>query len=185
MTRLLLLATLLPTVAIADETRLFPEGKKPADRRLTVTRTLNDKDFFLRPPATLAGWQSRRQAVREQLLVSNGLWPLPPKTPLKPVVHGRIDRDGYSVEKVYFASHPGHYVSGNLYRPRTKDGSLPPGKLPAVLCPHGHWRNGRFYDAGEVDGKKQVAINAEKTIEGARYPLQARSVQLARMGCVN
>lgn len=183
MTRLLLLAAVLPAAVLADETRLFPEGKKPTDRRFT-TRTLNDKDYFLRPPATLAAWQARRQAVREQLLVATGLWPLPPKTPLKAVIHGRIDRDGYSVEKVFFASHPGHYVSGNLYRPRTKDGKLPDGKLPAVLCPHGHWANGRFYDAGEAGAKKQVAINAEKTAEGARYPLQARCAQLARMGCV-
>jgi dienelactone hydrolase len=170
--------------ADSDPTRLFPEGKKPADRRLSVVRTLNDKDFFLRAPGTLAAWNARRQAVREQVLVATGLWPLPPKTPLKPVIHGRIDRDGYSVEKVFFASLPGHYVSGNLYRPRTADGKLRPGKLPAVLCPHGHWRNGRFYDAGEVAARAQVAKKAEKTIEGGRYPLQARCAQLARMGCV-
>ncbi|MFO0880572.1 MAG: hypothetical protein U0840_24765 [Gemmataceae bacterium] len=183
MTRWLLVVALVPLVASA-ETRLFPEGKKSGDRRLTVVRTLNDKDFFLRPPTTLTAWQARRQAVREQLLVSNGLWPLPPKTPLQPVIHGRIDRDGYSVEKVFFASYPGHYVSGNLYRPRTKDGKLPAGKVPGVLCPHGHWRDGRFYDAGEAAGRAQIKIGAEKTLEGARYPLQARCAQLARLGCV-
>ncbi|MFO0927511.1 MAG: hypothetical protein U0736_10795 [Gemmataceae bacterium] len=186
MTRLVLtLALVAPVVAAAaDSTRLFPDGTRPPDRRLTVVRTLNDKDFDLRPPATLDAWQKRRQELREQILVATGLWPLPPKTPLNPVVHGRIDRDGYSVEKVFFASHPGHYVSGNLYRPRQKDGSLPAGKLPGVLCPHGHWASGRFYDAGEAGGKKQIAIKAETTMAGARYPLQARCVQLARMGCV-
>ncbi len=184
----LLLLLAWPLVARAGDTssptRLFSDGKKPADRRLSVVRTLNDKDFFLRPPGNLAAWNARRQAVREQILVATGLWPLPPRTPLKPVIHGRIDRDGYSVEKVYFASLPGHYVTGNLYRPRTPDGKLRPGKLPAVLCPHGHWRNGRFYDAGEVAARAQVAKKAEKTIEGGRYPLQARCAQLARMGCV-
>src|SRR5207249_7513721 len=124
------------------------------------------KDFFFRPPSSLAAWQARRESVREQILVATGLWPLPPKAPLKPVIHGRIDRDGYSVEKVFFASRPGHYVTGNLYRPRTKDGQLPAGKLPAILSPHGHWRDGRFYDAGAAGAKKQVAINAEKTMEG-------------------
>src|SRR5262245_7701740 len=110
MPRLLLLATLL-TLALgafrpqtpgaafaADPPRLFPDGKRPADRRLAAVRDLNDKDFFLKPPETLSAWNARRQAVREQLLVANGLWPLPPKTPLAPVIHGRIDRDGYSVE---------------------------------------------------------------------------------------
>lgn len=186
MTRLVLTMALLApaVVAAADPTRLFSDDTKPNDKRLTVVRTLNDKDFHLRPPATLAAWQKRRQELREQVLVATGLWPLPPKTPLHPVIHGRIDRDGYSVEKVFFASHPGHYVSGNLYRPRQKDGTLPPGKLAGVLCPHGHWPSGRFYDGGETGGKKQIAIKAETTMAGARYPLQARFAQLARMGCV-
>ena len=42
---------------------------------------------------------------------------MPEKTPLTPVIHGKIERDGYTIEKVFFASAPGHYVSGNLYRP--------------------------------------------------------------------
>src|SRR5947209_8089463 len=179
---LLLLCSVVARAGEAPSVRLFSEDNKPADRRLTVVRTLNDKDFFLRPPGNLKVWNARRQAVREQVLVANGLWPLPPKTPLSPVIHGRIDRDGYSVEKVFFASLPGHHVSGNLYRPRTADGKLRPGKLPGVLCPHGHWRNGRFYDAGEAEAKNQVKIKAEKTIEAARYPLQARCAHLAALG---
>src|SRR5690349_17542566 len=101
---LLLLACPAALCAADSSTLVLVEGKKPADGRLTVVRTLNDKDFSLRPPHTLAAWKARRQAVREQILVATGLWPLPPKTPLKPVIHGRIDRDGYSVEKVFFAS---------------------------------------------------------------------------------
>src|SRR5262249_31179688 len=127
--------------------RLFGD-KKPADRRLTAVRSLNDKDFFLRVPGNLAAWQARRQQVREQIPAATGVCPRPAKGKLARTVQGGIARDGYSVEKVYFASMPGHYVSGNLYRPRTKDGKLPEGKLPAVLCPHGHWRDGRLYDAG-------------------------------------
>src|SRR5207302_7061597 len=122
---------------------------------------------------------SRRKAVREQLLVATGLWPMPEKTSLNAVIHGSVDRDDYTVEKVFFASQPGHYVSGNLYRPKNKSG-----KVPGVLCPHGHWANGRFYDAGEAAARKQIEEKAEKTLEGARYPLQARCAQLARMGCV-
>lgn len=183
--RSLSLLLLLPLLALADDpTRLLPEDKTPNDRRLSVVRTLRDKDFFLTPPTSLPAWQARRQAVREQILVATGLWPLPLKTPLRPTIHGRIDRQGYSVEKVFFASLPGHYVTGNLYRPRTSSGTLPQGKLPAVLCPHGHWANGRFYDAGDAGAKKQLALKAENTLEAARYPLQARCAQLARMGCV-
>lgn len=175
----LLLAPAYARAADADPTRVLAPGARPADSRLTKVRTLDDKDFFLTVPASRAAWEARRQAVREQVLVANGLWPLPPKTPLRPVIHGKIDRDDYTVEKVFFASLPGHYVSGNLYRPKGKKG-----KLPGVLCPHGHWANGRFFDAGETAAKAQIKQGAEKTMAGARYPLQARCAQLARMGCV-
>jgi hypothetical protein len=178
--RLSLLALCLASVALAaDPWRVLPEGEKPADRRLGKPRDLNEKDFFLKPPATREAWEARRKDVREQMLVATGLWPMPEKTPLKAVVHGKIDRGDYTVEKVYFASLPGHYVSGNLYRPTGKSG-----KLPGVLCPHGHWPNGRFYDAGEKAAKAQIDQKAEQTMEGARYPLQARCAMLARMGCV-
>jgi dienelactone hydrolase len=165
--------------ADADPTRVLPEGEKPLDARIGKIRTLDDKDFDFRVPATLKEWETRRQALREQVLVAEGLWPMPEKTPLNPVIHGKIDRDEYTVEKVFFASMPGHYVSGSLYRPKGKTG-----RLPAVLSPHGHWKDGRMYDAGETVATKQIEIKAETNTAGARYPLQARCVQLARMGCV-
>jgi dienelactone hydrolase len=180
--RLSLLALCLTSVAIAadaDPSRVLPEGEKPADHRLGKPRDLNAKDFFLKPPATRAAWEARRKDVREQMLVATGLWPMPPKTPLHPVIHGKIDRGEYTVEKVFFASLPGHYVSGNLYRPTGKTG-----KMPGVLCPHGHWANGRFFDAGEKAAKALIDQKAEQTMEGARYHLQARCAMLARMGCV-
>jgi len=172
--------------AAKDPSRVLPPGKVPKDARLGKPRTLRDEYHPWSPPKTLAEWKKERQRIREQVLVSQGLWPLPPKTPLKPGIHGKIDRGDYTVEKVYFQSHPGHYVTGNLYRPKRKAGE--PGgvspRRPGVLCPHGHWRNGRFYDAGEKKAKQQIAKGAEKFMSGARYPVQARMVQLARMGCV-
>ena len=162
-----------------DLSRVLKPGERPQDRRLGKLRTLRDAYHPWVPPKTKAAWEKERQAIREQVLVSTGLWPMPPKQPLKPVIHGKIDRGDYTVEKVFFASHPGHYVSGNLYRPKTIRG-----KVPGVLCPHGHWPNGRFYDAGEKKARDQIAKGAEKTMAGARYPIQARLVQLARMGCV-
>ncbi|HWG44227.1 MAG TPA: hypothetical protein VN688_15720 [Gemmataceae bacterium] len=176
---LLLLLAAPVRSAEPDPARVLPPGERPADSRLGKIRTLNDKDFMLRVPASKEAWQTRRQAVREQVLVANGLWPMPVKTPLHAVVHGKIDRDDYTIEKVFFASYPGHYVSGNLYRPKSKTG-----KLPGVLCPHGHWANGRLFEADDKTVAAQIKQGAEKTPEGAKYPLQARCVQLARMGCV-
>lgn len=148
------------------------------DKRLEKPKDYNGY-FPWTPPASLKEWEPRRQVVREQVLVANGLWPLPEKTPLNPTIHGKIERDSYTIEKVFFASYPGHYVCGNLYRPSGKTG-----RLPAVLSPHGHWNNGRFYTASDKDIAKQIEMGAEKTPEGAKYPLQARCAQLARLGCV-
>src|SRR5688572_21882297 len=69
-----------------------------------------------------AAWERRCGFLRNQALVAQGLWPMPEKTPLRAVVHGKIERDGYTIEKVFFASFPRHYVSGNLYRPSGRDG---------------------------------------------------------------
>jgi hypothetical protein len=87
-------------------------------------------------------WQARAKEIREQVLVSCGLWPLPEKTPLQARVFGKIEREGYSVEKVYFQPLPGFYLAGNLYRPIGQG----KGPFPAVLNPHGHWKEGRLAD---------------------------------------
>jgi hypothetical protein len=89
-----------------------------------------------------AEWQTRAEEIREQILVSCGLWPLPERAPLNAHVFGKIERDGYSIEKVYFQTYPGFYLAGNLYRPLGKG----PGPFPAILNPHGHWTEGRLAD---------------------------------------
>src|SRR5436190_210222 len=144
---------LAATAPAADPTRVLPEGQSPEDARLTHLRNLNDKDFVFTPPATREAWAARREAVREQVLVANGLGE---------VVHGKIERDGYTIEKVSFASTPGHYVCGNLYRPTGKTG-----KLPGVLVPHGHWANGRFHEASAKDVEDSLAKKGDKTPESA------------------
>src|SRR3954469_19775758 len=96
--------------------RVLPEGALPNDIRLQPPKDLNG-EFPFTPPKSKAEWEKRAEYVRRQILVSQGLWPMPTKTPLNAVIHGRIDRPEYSVEKVYFESAPGFFVTGNLYRP--------------------------------------------------------------------
>src|SRR2546423_1756012 len=138
------LALFVATIILSTPFAAIAEDKTPADTRLTKIRTLDDKDFDMKVPATKEEWEKRRIELREQVLVSEGLWPLPEKSPLNAVIHGKIDRDDYTIEKVFFASYPGHYVSGNLYMPKGARG-----KLPVVLCPHGHWTDGRFCEIKE------------------------------------
>jgi hypothetical protein len=119
--------------------QVFAENKVSGDIRFEKPRNLRDTFHPWTPPETPEAWQIESERIRMQLLVSNGLWPLPERTPLKAVIHGRIEKDDYVIDKVVFASRPGHYVSGLLYRPKDVAG-----KVPAVLSPHGHWKNGRF-----------------------------------------
>src|SRR5207248_2067092 len=135
--------------------------------------------FPMTLPDSKEAFEQRRKELREQVLVATGLWPMPEKTPLNPVIHGKIDRDVYTIEKVFFASMPGHYVSGNLYRPKGKSG-----KLPAVLCPYGHWPDGRFWWRDDAGIDKEIKSGAETDPVAAKSPLQASCAMLARMGCV-
>src|SRR5579862_5509262 len=96
-------------------------------------------------------WQNRAREIRQQVLVSCGLWPLPEKSPVTPHIFGKIVKDGYSIEKVYFETWPGLYLGGNLYRPIGRG----KGPFPAILNPHGHWSNGRMADSkdGSIAGR--------------------------------
>lgn len=118
------------------------------DTRLGAAKGVNTP-WALRRYRTLAEWEQRAAAIRRHILVCAGLWPLPETPPLKEQVFGRIERDGYAVEKVFFESLPGFFVCGNLYRP------LGEGPFPALACPHGHWGRGRLEDTelGSIAGR--------------------------------
>lgn len=138
-----------------------------------------DGFFPFVPPAKAAAWPARREAVQRRLLVSLGLWPAPTKTPLAPVIHGKMDRGDYTVEKVFFESLPGLFVTGNLYRPAKVTG-----KVPGVLFAHGHWADARLSDQPRNELLAEIATGAERFEQGGRSRFQSLCVQLARMGCV-
>ena len=107
---------------------------------------------------SLAEWEARKGKLRKQILAATGLLPLPRKTPLNPVIFGRLDRQGYTIEKVYLQSMPGYYLCGNLYRPLGKAG-----KHPGVLVAHGHWQYGRLVDEAQASGP---TLGANLAIQG-------------------
>jgi dienelactone hydrolase len=174
----ILLAAALPAVAHADDARLAP---------------LKDLDgsFPFTPPATLDAWKERAAEVRQRILVSQGLWPMPEPRPLNPSVHGTIHKGpeakgnegtgGYTVSNVSFESAPGLFVTGNLYRPLGIEENQ---KVPAVLFAHGHWQNARHADQDAAATRKEIANGEERFEEGGRSRFQSLCVQLARMGCV-
>ncbi|MFN9718347.1 MAG: alpha/beta hydrolase family protein, partial [Planctomycetota bacterium] len=150
----------------------------PKDARLGQLKDL-DGYFPFVPPSTKEEWEKRKEYVRRQILVACGLWPMPERPPVVSTVHGRVEREDYTIDRVIFESSPGFLVTGSLYLPKN-----PSGRLPTILCPHGHWPNGRFHDHGEAQVKKEIEAGAEQFEVGGRHPLQARCVQLARMGCM-
>ena len=106
------------------------------------------------PPAHVADWQKRKAEIRAGLLQAWGGFPEKP-CDLAPQSMGVLQRDGYRVEKFIFQTRPGIWMTSNLYLPDKA------GKLPAVLCVHGHWRG----------AKQDPAV-------------QARCIGLAKLGFV-
>lgn len=157
------ISLLLPLTTQAEETKL---------------KDLNG--FFpFQVPDTLEEWEKRKELLQRRVLVANGLHPMPEKTPLNAVIHGKVERPGFTVEKVYFESVPGLHVTGLLFRPAN---ARPGQKFPAVLSPHGH--GGRLQDFGEAGVKKQIEMGGEKFADSGRFPKVARCANLARLGCV-
>ncbi len=134
--------------------RVDTAGPSP-DRRRTEVRT-NQEGAEFQPPSSAQAWRDRAMQLRQQMLVALGLWPMPPKTPLNPKIYGKLQRDGYTIEKVVLETMPGFTLSGNLYRPADKAG-----RVPGLLCPHGHWEDGR--------------VNID---------VQQRCIRWAKLGCV-
>lgn len=164
--------------AFANGPRALPEGFQPADSRL---RPLKDLDgyFPFTPAKSKAEWEKRAEYVRRQILVSQGLWPMPTRASLNAVVHGRREFPEYTVEKVYFESAPGFFVTGNLYRPRQ-----PKGKVPVVLFAHGHWQNARLSIETPERLRQEIASGQERFEQGGQSRFQSLCVQAARMGSV-
>lgn len=78
----------------------------------------------------------KRQAIqRERLLAALGEFPA--KTPLKPQIVGKEQRDGYRIEKLIYESRPDHHVTATLYLPDGK------GPFPGCIMPIGHSNNGK------------------------------------------
>ncbi len=80
-------------------------------------------------------WLQRQTEVKNTYNRIIGAFP--GKTPLKPVVTGILEREDVRVEKLYFESLPGYYVTAALFLPvNNKE------KHPAVIFCSGHSQSG-------------------------------------------
>jgi dienelactone hydrolase len=136
----LLLITLLSGTLLSGEAQIprLIEKPTPADALLA--------DYFRNETALLSqrcladinsldDWNARRDEYRRQLQEMLGLWPMPERTDLQPVVTGCLTNDGFIVEKVCFQASPGLYCTASLFRPGNQAGPV-----PAILYECGHVR---------------------------------------------
>ena len=93
----------------AGPPRALPVGETPADTRLGPLKGERGNFSFV-PARSPQQWSERAQYVRRAMLVTLGLWPMPSRSPLNPVIHGLTDQGDYTIEKVYFESVPGFYA---------------------------------------------------------------------------
>ncbi len=150
-------------VALGQAPRVLDSGVVPNDARLGELKTLNDHFPFV-VPDNAGAWYARADALRRRVLVAGGLWPMPEKTPLDAVIYGKTERAGFTVEKVYFQSLPGHFVTGLLFRP-SRPSTTP---SPGVLSPHGH--GGRMQRHSDEEIAKQIAQVPSTSRSQARLP---------------
>jgi len=106
-------------------------------------RTPEDGKKFLTYLNTLykdqTQWETRKtclqKEVREKLGIDSILLK---RVKSKPILSKVRNFNGYSVQNFAIETLPGLYVNGSIYTPLSK------GKHALILCPNGHWADGRY-----------------------------------------
>ncbi|MBR2508716.1 MAG: acetylxylan esterase [Lentisphaeria bacterium] len=129
------------------------------DRRLV---TVNHFEFPRAEyvPATLSEHRARRSEVIRRLKLAAGLEPMVEFSKKEPQITHRRIYEGVAIYDVEIETLPGLRLTGNLFMPEKFEG-----KIPAILCPHGHWESGRV----------------AHTYSGG---VSMRCFEFARMGCL-
>ncbi|MBC8326933.1 MAG: acetylxylan esterase [Verrucomicrobia subdivision 3 bacterium] len=92
---------------------------------------------------TIEDWNAQKKTYRQQMHEMLGLDPMPPRTPLKATVTGKLHHKEFEIWKVHFQSKPGLYVTANLYVP---NGIKDPAPTILYVCGHGRVKkNGVSY----------------------------------------
>lgn len=89
-----------------------------------------------RPPKSQEEWQTRRAEIRQQLAAAWGLTD-EARGPVEVRKLDEFEREGYRVEKLLIQTMPDVWMPALAYVPST------PGKHPAILSVHGHWRGAK------------------------------------------
>ena len=127
--------------------------------------------------ATREALAAHQAEVRRRTIEAIGGFP--EKTPLNAQTVGRIQKDGYVIEKILFESRPKHYVTAHLFLPDDPKFKAP---YPGAVSPCGHslaGKNAPWYQRVGVTGAKLgVATLVYDPIEqGERHQLRDGKTQ--------
>ncbi len=125
---------------------------------------LDARDRVMAQVRTKDDAERRRAEVRARVLKSIGGLPAW-NGPLQVRETGRLQGDGYVIEKVIFQSLPGILIPANVYRPAA------PGKYPGILVPSGHTQEGKpepQWLAANLARKGYVALTYDPIGQGER-----------------
>jgi len=118
-------------------------------------------------------WEVRRSALRQEVRERLGIdlllqkcVPIVTKGKVQNPILGEVRKyDGYTVQNVALELMPGYYTCGSIYVPANKEArqsvATKDGRYPIIICPNGHWADGRY-----------------------NKDLQVRYATLARMGAI-
>ena len=126
------------------------------DRSTSHVRT-NQEGADFQAPATAEAWRDRARHLREQMLVTLGLWPMLPEDAAEPAglrqarARRLHDREGRARDLARLHAQRQPLPAGRARRASCR----------RMLCPHGHWDDGR--------------VNPE---------VQQRCIRWAKLGCV-
>ena len=114
-------------------------GNDPSfvDRRISQTE-YGVYAYTAKIPANQEEHRAMRDSVIRRMRLSAGLEPAVEFPPLEPKVTNPRNVDGVTISDVAIETLPGLKLTGNFFTPEKFTG-----KLPAILCPHGHWTTGR------------------------------------------
>lgn len=84
-------------------------------------------------------WEARKDTLRKEVRARLCIDPLLQKCSKDAPEYGKIRKfDGYTVQNFRLKTVNGHTVCGSIYAPKSK------GKHPLIICPNGHFSNGRY-----------------------------------------
>lgn len=84
-------------------------------------------------------WEARRDTLRKEVRERLGIDKLLPLCSKEKPEYSKIRKfDGYTVQNFRLKTVNGHTVCGSIYAPTGK------GKHPLIICPNGHFSNGRY-----------------------------------------